>query len=213
MRNPLRSEAEAFRFLIVTIAVFAATVIATALSGWVAGLLVFVLGVVIAVVFYYGKGSGEEPVREKPAEHPADEHRLLVIANETVAGSALFDEIVRVCNAHPSASTVLVVAPALPDRTHLWTSDLDPALAEAQARLDVSLANLAAAGISAAGEVGADDPLVAFDDAYRTFGPDEAIISTKSPERSTWLERGVVDNARERFDLPITHVIGEDAAA
>jgi hypothetical protein len=213
VRNPLRSEAEAFRFLIITIAVFAATAIATAVSGWVAGVLVFVLGVVLAVVFYYGKGSGEEPVRETPAEHPADEHRLLVIANETVAGRALFDEIVRVCNEHSNPSMVLVVAPALPDRTHLWTSDIDPALAEAQERLDVSLANLAAAGIAAKGEVGADDPIVAFDDAYRTFGPDEAIISTKSPEHSNWLERGVVDSARKRFDLPITHVIGEDAAA
>jgi GABA permease len=213
VRNPLRSEAEAFRFLIVTIVVFAATAIATAVWGWVAGLLVFVLGAVLAVVFYYGKGGGEATVRSMPAAHPPDEHRLLVIANETVAGSALFDEIVRICEAHSKASMVLVVAPALPDRTHLWTSDLDSALAEAQARLDVSLANLAEAGIAARGEVGAEDPLVAFDDAYRTFGPDEAIISTKSPERSTWLERGVVDNARERFDLPITHVIGEDAAA
>ena len=107
---------------------------------------------------------------------------------------------------------MLVVAPALLDRTHLWTSDVDPARADAQARLDVSLANLFEAGIEATGQVGAHDPLVAFDDAYRTFGPDEAIISTKTPEHSTWLERDVVEKARERFDVPITHVVVEGVA-
>jgi len=41
----------------------------------------------------------------------------------------------------------------------------------------------------------------------RTFGPDELIISTHPPERSHWLERGVVAGARERFALPVTHVV------
>ncbi len=209
MRNPLRSEAEAFRWVIITLAAFAAIAIASALGGWVAGLLVFVLVTVMAFAFYYRK-PGEERVRETPAPHRPDEFRLLVIANETVAGAELFDEIVRACRGR--TATVLVVAPALLDRTHLWASDIDPARADAQARLDVSLANLFEAGIGATGQVGAHDPLVAFDDAYRTFGPDAAIIATKSPERSSWLERGVVEHARERFDVPITHVIVEDVA-
>jgi hypothetical protein len=33
------------------------------------------------------------------------------------------------------------------------------------------------------------------------------IISTHPPERSRWLERGVVERARRDIDLPITHVI------
>ena len=36
---------------------------------------------------------------------------------------------------------------------------------------------------------------------------DELIISTHPPERSRWLERGVVERAREEIDLPVTHVV------
>jgi hypothetical protein len=47
----------------------------------------------------------------------------------------------------------------------------------------------------------------AIEDALRTFQPDELIVSTHPEGRSKWLERGVVDRARERFDLPLTHVV------
>ncbi len=169
----------------------------------------FVLVTVMAFASYYRK-PGEGRVRETPAVHAPDEYRLLVIANETVAGRELFDEIVRLT--HDRDAKVLVVAPALLDRTHLWTSDVDTARADAQARLDVGVANLLEAGVPASGQVGTHDPLVAFDDAYRTFGPDEAIISTRSAGHSGWLEQGVVEEARERFDVPITHVVVEEVA-
>jgi hypothetical protein len=45
------------------------------------------------------------------------------------------------------------------------------------------------------------------EDALRTFGADEIIISTHPEGRSHWLERGVVEKARERFAVPITHVV------
>ena len=50
-------------------------------------------------------------------------------------------------------------------------------------------------------------PLQAVEDALRTFGADEIIISTHPEGRSNWLERDVVTKARERFTVPITHVI------
>jgi hypothetical protein len=33
------------------------------------------------------------------------------------------------------------------------------------------------------------------------------IISTHPEGRSHWLERGIVAAARERFDVPVTHVV------
>jgi Flp pilus assembly protein TadB len=42
MLNPLRSEAEAFRFLLGAIAYFAAIAVASVLGGWRAGVPVFV---------------------------------------------------------------------------------------------------------------------------------------------------------------------------
>ena len=47
----------------------------------------------------------------------------------------------------------------------------------------------------------------AIEDALRTFGADEIIISTHPEGRSNWLEKGVVSGARKRFTVPITHVV------
>jgi GABA permease len=33
------------------------------------------------------------------------------------------------------------------------------------------------------------------------------VISTHPPERSNWLEAGVVERARAELDIPVTHVI------
>ena len=64
-----------------------------------------------------------------------------------------------------------------------------------------------ATGLEVEGEVGDGDPIQAIEDAVRTFQPDELIISTHPPGRSHWLERGVVERARERFELPLIHVV------
>jgi GABA permease len=64
-----------------------------------------------------------------------------------------------------------------------------------------------ATGLAARGEVGDSDPNVAIEDALGTFAADEVIISTHPPDRSRWLERGVVERARDELDLPITHVV------
>ena len=60
--------------------------------------------------------------------------------------------------------------------------------------------------------MGDADPRQAIEDALRTFGADEIVISTRPEGRSNWLERGVVDSARQRFAVPITHVVVDLAA-
>ena len=47
----------------------------------------------------------------------------------------------------------------------------------------------------------------ALEDALREFPADEIVVSTHPPGRSHWLELGVVENARMRFDVPVTHVV------
>jgi nucleotide-binding universal stress UspA family protein len=69
------------------------------------------------------------------------------------------------------------------------------------------VAELDRLGIDAHGEVGDADPLQAIEDALRTFDADLIVISTHPEGRSNWLERGVVSSARERFTVPITHVV------
>jgi GABA permease len=47
----------------------------------------------------------------------------------------------------------------------------------------------------------------AVEDALRLFGADEIVVSTHPEGRSHWLERGVVEALRQRYDVPVTHVV------
>ena len=205
MRNPLRSEAEAFRFLLLTIAYFALIVIGAIINTWL-GLGVFIV-LTLAVVYVAFLRPRDEPLpRVAPTlAHADDERRILVIANETVAGETLHAMIRDKSEGY--RTNVLVVAPAQPSPLQHLASDDDPSRRTALERVDASLARLRDAGLSAQGQVGDSDPLQAIEDALRTFGPDEIIISTHPEGRSHWLERGIVERARDRFAVPITHVV------
>ena len=204
MENPFRSEAAAFRFLLITIGAFALIVVAGFVSPWL-GVAVWIV-LTAAAVLVYLRQRGERPPRQHVAHvSPPDEHRVLVIANETVGGQELMTEIGEL--ALTGEARFHVVCPALNSRLKTWTSDSDAAREAAQHRLDATLTRLADVGIESTGEVGDLDPLVAIEDAIRTFHPDEIVISTHPLGRSNWLERGVVTAARERFDLDVRHVV------
>lgn len=128
--------------------------------------------------------------------------RVLVVANETVAGRALRAEIA----ARADGAEVRVVCPALNSLLRHWFSDEDAARERAQERLERSLEALAGAGIEASGGVGDANPLQAIADALPTFPADEIIVSTHPPGRSNWLEKGVL-RARDIFGIPVVHVV------
>src|SRR5262249_50906669 len=138
------------------------------------------------------------------------EHRILVVANETVAGAELLSTLLD--RVRPT-TRVLVVSPALNSPLRHWASDSDDARAAAAARLDASLARMRDAGIDANGTVGDSDPVLAIEDALRTFPADEIVLSTHPPGRSNWLERDVVERVRARFSRPVTHVVVDLEAA
>jgi GABA permease len=195
MESPFRSEAAAFRFLLITIGAFALIVIASAASALL-GFITF-LGLSAAAVAVYLRQRGPTPEREHVAAlGDSGERRVLVVANETVKGEELLSTISTL--ALTERTTFLVVCPALNSRLKTFTSDEDPAREAAQARLDATLTRLVSVGIEAS---------VAVADAVRTFGPSEIVISTHPPGKSNWLERGIVDSVRARFDVPVTHVV------
>jgi hypothetical protein len=204
MRNPFKSEADAFQLVLLAIGYFGLIVIAAAIDRWV-GLAVFVLLTAIAALWIF-RARREPPVRTAPRRRSAPgERRILVIANETVGGETLREEIRR--RAENYDERVRVICPTLLSRVRFIASDEDDARSKAQERLEHSLSSLREIGVNCEGEVGEADPLQAIEDALRTFGADEIIISTHPEGRSLWLERGVVQGARERFDVPITHVV------
>jgi hypothetical protein len=207
MHFPLRSEAEAFR-LVVVVGLGAGAVFALALlthPAIGAILAAVLLGLGAGFAWRGARGSEPRPMAMSAALEDG-RHRILVVANQTVGGRALLDEIGN--RARGRDCEILVVTPALTvSQLQHWTSDVDEALAEADRRRERSVRVIEAAGFRVSGEVGDPDPNAAIESALLRFPADELIISTHPPERSRWLERGVVERARRDIDRPITHVI------
>jgi hypothetical protein len=206
MHNPLRSEADAFRWVVV-IGLGAGSVIALTLltrpavgAVWAAALIGFGAGML------WRSSRGTLPRNVALSRGGDGKYRLLVVANQTVGGRALLEEIANRCRGR--RSEILVVTPALAgSRAAHWASDLDEGMELARQRMELSLQAIEEAGLRARGAVGDSDPNVAIEDALAHFPADEILISTHPPDRSRWLEHGVVRRARDEIALPVSHVI------
>lgn len=206
MHNPLRSEADAFRWVVVigvaAVSVIGLTLLTRPVFGvvWAAALIGFGAG----VAYRSSRGSLSRSV--ELTRGGDGRHRLLVVANETVGGGALLAEIQDRCR--DRRCEILVVTPALvASRASHWASDVDEAMELARQRMELSLIAIDELGLKAKGEIGDSNPNVAIEDALRVFPADEIVISTHPPHRSRWLEHGVVERARDEIELPITHVV------
>lgn len=102
------------------------------------------------------------------------------------------------------AEEILVVAPRLPGRLDWLTSATDVATERADERLQAVLGHLDELGAEASGRVGADDPLLAFEDAIREFSPNHILVALRGRDRAGWQERGLLDSILERFRIPLT---------
>jgi hypothetical protein len=206
MHNPLRSEADAFKWVVV-IGLGAASIIALTLltrpaigAAWGAALVGFGAGLL------YRSSRGTLPRNVQFSRGGDAKHRILVVANQTVGGQALLEEIIN--RSRGRETEILVLTPALASsRAAHWTSEIDEAIELARQRMELSVLAVEEAGLKVRGEVGDSDPNVAIEDVLHQFPADEIVISTHPPERSRWLEHGVVQRARDEIDLPVTHVV------
>ena len=206
MHNPLRTEADVFR-LVLVIAVAAALVVAlTLLTKPVWGVLLAALLIGVGIGFAGRVTRGSEP-RSVEARHAGDDtRRILVVANQTAAGQELLEEIRNRCRGNKCE--VMLVSPALVgSRAARWASDIDEGMDLARERLARSVTALRGVGVEVRAQVGDPDPNMAIEDALRVFPADEIVISTLPPDQSRWLEHEVVERTRREVDLPMTHVI------
>jgi GABA permease len=215
MHNPLRSEADVFR-LVVVIGVAAALVVAlTLITSPVYGILLAVVLVGLGAAATYRATRGGEPRSVEGAPAGDGTRRILVVANQTAAGRELLEEIANRCRGR--RCQVMLVSPALVgSRAAHWASDVDRGRDLARERMAHSIAALRGVGIEVRAEVGDSDPNMAIEDALRVFPADEIVISTLPPEQSRWLEHEVVERTRREVDLPMTHVVvdlGDEQAA
>ena len=128
--------------------------------------------------------------------------RLLIAAGEEAASTGQLPPAIR--TVIDAADEIMVIAPSLPGRFEWLSSATDKASHQADERLQVVLGHLDQLGAEARGRVGADDPLLAFEDAIREFAPDHLLIALRAANRAGWQERGLLDQVLKRFAIPMT---------
>jgi GABA permease len=133
--------------------------------------------------------------------------RYLVVANQTLGGEPLLEEI-RACLAVGTASFHVVVPATQPHEQIFWTEGA--ALTIARERLVRAVSALEAEGIPASGEVGDANPVLAVDDAIRHHAPfDAVILSTLPAGLSRWIHLDVPHRMARRTGLPVRHIVAE----
>ena len=131
---------------------------------------------------------------------------ILVVANETIGGSALFDAVkAKVDAAGGDARVVLCVPRGTPKHGNVIYDDF--VFQAAQVRVDLARQFLREAGIEAIGEVGDPDPFSATMDAVGEYRPDEVVVSTFPATSSGWMRRDLIDRITESTGLPVEHVV------
>jgi hypothetical protein len=129
-------------------------------------------------------------------------NRLLIAAGESVSTSSQLPFGIRALI--DAADEILVITPTLPSRFEWLASATDRAKEQADSRLRIILGQLADLGSQAEGAIGADDPLLAFEDAIREFAPGHLVVALRSGQEAGWQENGLLDQLQERFELPLT---------
>jgi GABA permease len=127
----------------------------------------------------------------------------LVVANQTLGGAHLFEELRRRVDSGPCRFHVVVPATFTPDS---WTHTLEQARTIAFERLQEALDRFEQLGVEVDGEVGDERPLDAMQDALRRWPCDEIILSTLPSGASRWLKMDLVSRASRTLPIPVTHV-------
>ena len=130
--------------------------------------------------------------------------KILALVSEPMSGEALK---MAVGAEEAEEAEVLVIAPALNEsKIRFWASDPDGSIERAEEVAEETVERMDEEGIDAAGDTGESDPLLALQDALATFAADEIVLCTRPGGERNWLEEGVVDEARARFDTPVRHI-------
>jgi hypothetical protein len=128
----------------------------------------------------------------------AGEKNVLVVANETVLGRPLLDEVRR--RAAEGGASFLIVAPQ-------GTSAVS--FEDAERRLRRAVGELRDEGVDAHAQIAHPDPHTAVMQTVRDERVDEIIVSTYPRQRSGWLRRDLVERLRKDAGVPVKHVVVE----
>ena len=125
-------------------------------------------------------------------------HRnVLVLANVTAASDSLVDALAALDARTPATFTLVVPAGAGREA--------------ATATLEHALDRITGAGLTAIGELGDPDPMIAVQEAYDPRRFDEIVVSTLPLGSSKWLHAGMPERIATLTGAPVTHVVSEPA--
>jgi hypothetical protein len=164
-------------------------------SPWKLPLIVAAIAVPIAFAFYLGGpgigvavgalvavGIVYAAVKQKPeggigpSPASADQHRVLVVLADRLEEPRAVEQVSSLIRRSGSAPKVMLLAPAHIGFLDRWASDVEAARRDAQQRLVVSVAALAAARIEAEARVGDEDIVQAVEDQLGSFPAAEVIL-------------------------------------
>jgi len=131
-------------------------------------------------------------------------NEVLVIANRTLGGKKLLDEVRSIASSGDVRFRLVV--PQTKPSAGLVIYD-EAVRDSAQARVDLALSVIADEGIQASGEVGDADPFLATMDAIGERRPSKIILSTHPAPTSGWLRRDLIERIENASGLPVEHVV------
>ncbi len=142
----------------------------------------------------------------RPVEHVVvdldadkdDAVRTLVVANQTVGGQALVDQLKQLSADAPHR--FIVICPQSGE-----SGD------DASERLAHTLKHLQDEGLEAIGQVTHPDPYTAIQNALHVYGIDEIVISTFPETRSGWLRSDLIGRVETSTGKPVHHVVDADS--
>jgi hypothetical protein len=158
-----------------------------------------------AIVVIAVRMRPDEPI-EVVRSSDAKRH-FLVVASRPVDDPGAVGQIAEAVGAREDSgdTEVLVLAPAHDRFLDRWASDVRPAREEAQRKLVLSVAALAAAEVDARGSVGDADIVQAVEDTLASFPATDVVLVTGPPEADPAGARAVAE-LRRRLDRPVRHL-------
>jgi hypothetical protein len=168
-------------------------------APWKLPFLVAAIAVPIAVLFYLGGpavgvAAGAlaavaivaVAVRQRPRGpigplEAAPGRRVLIVVGDPLEDPAAVEQVVARVKGE-GAAKAMVLSPARIGFLDRWASDVEGARRDAQRRLVISVAALAAAGVEAEARVGDEDVVQAVEDQMGSFPATEVILVTAAGE-------------------------------
>ena len=198
------------------------------MTPWKLPLLVAAIAVPIAFAFYFaGPAFGVAvgalvavaivavAVKQRPLgpiEPLADAsgRRVLVVVGDPLEQPGAVEQVAEIVRAGEPAE-VMVLSPARIGFLDRWASDVESAREDAQRRLVISVAALAAAGIDAQARVGDEDVVQAVEDQLGSFPATTVILVSAGGEEDP-AAAAAADELRARLRAEFLRVVSGPAA-